>query len=217
MDTDLKVGVKESPALREEASSQRADDLFDREAAELHLRLLFSWLPREALFCLATARSDRQGGRFRLSEVEHSYGSFSELDQALELAEAAVLAGEDVFVAPHPRSSHSLRQEAGWREGRLLWVDLDVPDPEPVKRLLELGGFVVASGSRGRHHGYLLLDRTLSESGIAGLNKRLAKALGADDKWQTTSLLRLAGTRNGKSGTLAEATPVAFAQPPAPR
>ncbi len=132
------------------------------------------------------------------------------------MAEAAVRAGEEVYVASHPRSGPSRSRSSGWHEGQTLWVDLDNPVPGPVRHLLDLGGFVVASGSPGRHHGYLVLDRPVADKEVARLNRGLARAWGGDSKWQTNSLLRLAGTRNGKSGRLAEATPVAFPQPPAP-
>jgi RepB DNA-primase from phage plasmid len=139
------------------------------------------------------------------------------LDGLLALAGAHLARGREVFVAPAVRSQRRAAKDAV-AHTRVLWVDVDDPDRLPALRefLRERPAhLVVRTGGSGGVHAYWLLDRPLPATSVKGAtgeadepieraHRRLIHRLGADPACRDRSrVLRLAGTRNYKTGAYA--------------
>lgn len=130
-------------------------------------------------------------------EMRQRFVSVAERASLLEELPVAA-ATADVYVGCAPRIAR-----AGTRESiagaMVAWVDVDGPDG-----LARLAAFapaptlIVASGSPGGAHGYWRLSERAPVSQVEELNRRLARATGADALWAATTILRPPGTRNHK-------------------
>jgi hypothetical protein len=100
----------------------------------------------------------------------------------------------DVYVAPLLFSKRSRRKEF-CLPGRVAWIDADGEwfDGDYAPNI------VVASGTPGHFHGYLLLAETTPVATIEALNRGLAVHHAGDmSGWDANQLLRLPGTWNHK-------------------
>jgi hypothetical protein len=201
--------------VSDDPTSGTTGPLFDPEAARAHLTFLFGDAAQPCVVALAFAWDwDPAEKRHRPGAFRQSFFSWpDELDAAVTSAEAAVGRGHDVYVCPHPRTERKRRKRTGAEHGALLWADLDGDAPDAsVRRVRDAGAVLVDSGSPGHFHAYLRLAGTATRDQVETMNNQLATALGADAKWSNESLLRLAGTRNFKSG--GDGRPVEFVVPP---
>ncbi|MCW0215220.1 MAG: AAA family ATPase [Pseudonocardia sp.] len=123
----------------------------------------------------------------------------------LEAYAESIAAGPaaDFYVCPAVRHSGA----RGRRKGDALpplvvWADLDgePTDPALFAQLIDLGGFVVESGTPGHRHAYWPLTRPVDLGTHSRLGQALVARLGADHKWSDETLLRLPGTYSYKSG-----------------
>jgi hypothetical protein len=157
----------------------------------------------------------------------------------LELAERHAARGEEVFVAPAARSAPRGEKQAV-SETRWLWVDVDRPG-----QLHALWGFLaerpchllIESGGSGGCHAYFRLaeplpgTRVVEATGelvepIERANLRIIHRLGSGEDGrpsvadpacaERSRVMRLAGSRNGKTGAPARIVEADFALAPYP-
>lgn len=175
-----------------------ADRAGRREMANLHTSLLWDGL--EGYACLWVGI----GGRFtgtRYSFASQTQRFFAWPAQRREFLDAAMKAAPtaDVYLTPMLRAERSRKHGTG-TPSRYLWADVDgewtAARGDALVPMMAEGSFVVASGS-GRHV-YVRLSAPLAPERVEHLNRRLAVALDGDAKWDSTALLRLAGTWNHK-------------------
>jgi len=121
----------------------------------------------------------------------------------------------DVYVCPHLRSSDHRRAETGVRHAGnarppvALHADLDGPPADP-QLWAELDPLLVASGSNGHEHGFIMLDIPLDDlPRWYQLQRALRDRLGggADAKIADNDVLRLPGTVNCKPTSLRAGEP----------
>ena len=138
-------------------------------------------------------------------ELARDRQRFVPANDPLELADRAlVLAGEgqEVFCGPLAHVV-ALPGTAGVTGGRVLWVDLD--DRRAISRLITFDPrpclIVSTGGGPGRAHGYWRLEHRLEGAALEAANGQLARRLDGDQSVKDRGrLMRLPGTRNGKSG-----------------
>ncbi len=119
------------------------------------------------------------------------------LDDALGAA-----ADVDVYVSVllH-QAGASGRERATALGGSVAWADVDgdwTPERQVALDTLEVDAWHVESGARGGRHVYVPLGEEVDPDRIEQINRRLARALDADDGWSRTKVLRLPGTLNHK-------------------
>ena len=117
------------------------------------------------------------------------------------------------YFAPVPRIAIGNKMQHCATSFDALVVDIDrEPGIDPDELVAEASGLlpaslwptaIVYSGNRGLHL-YWKLDSDLPISRIEDLNRALASRLGGDNCHDRTHLFRNPGTRNPKSGRLAE-------------
>src|SRR4051794_6883845 len=152
---------------------------------------------------LAPGRRDA-AGRLHVRRVRDPR-RYPRASEPLELADRALaLAGEgqEVFCGPLAHVA-ALPGSAGVTGGRVLWVDLD--DRRAISRLITFDPrpclIVSTGGAPGRAHGYWRLERRLPGTALEAANAQLARRLDGDPAVKDRGrLMRLPGTRNGKSG-----------------
>jgi hypothetical protein len=111
----------------------------------------------------------------------------------------------NIFICPTLRRNAHTRKKGDMLPTRWLWADVDwqtVPADkleEVNRRIAELGGVTVLSGSGDNVHVYVELSRQVDASEHAKLNTGLRDYLYADNKQADNSLLRLPGTTNWKT------------------
>lgn len=111
----------------------------------------------------------------------------------------------NIFICPALRRNAHTRKKGDMLPTRWLWADVDwqtVPADkleEVNRRIAELGGVTVLSGSGDNVHVYVELSRQVDASEHAKLNTGLRDYLYADNKQADNSLLRLPGTTNWKT------------------
>jgi P4 family phage/plasmid primase-like protien len=190
--------------------------LFDADAARLHLDALFGSVVGEEPACfaaLAVGIGWDPDSKRHADWQEHHFSLAEGLTAIVEWAGFQVGLLRDVYVNYHPRTERSRRKGSSRLQGRTLWVDGDDGlRYDAAQRVKEAGGWIVASGTVGHLHLGLTLDEEVDQDFIESGNRSLADALGGDAKWSSESLLRLAGTRNMKTG--GDGTPVDFVVKP---
>jgi hypothetical protein len=152
---------------------------------------------------LAPGRRDA-AGRLHVRRVRDPR-RYPHASEPLELADRALaLAGDgnEVFCGPLPHVV-ALPGSAGVTGGRVLWVDLD--DRRALSRLVTFDPrpclIVSTGGAPGRAHGYWRLSRRLPGQALEAANAQLARRLDGDPAVKDRGrLMRLPGTRNGKTG-----------------
>lgn len=114
-------------------------------------------------------------------------------------------AGTEIFYAPTPMSGTKGRKKEQALPNVVVFGDADEGLTADSKaKLVELGACLVRSGghvngdrNRPKYHVYLLLTTAVSPEDLERLNRGL-KAFIRGDKFDSTTLLRLPGTRNHK-------------------
>jgi hypothetical protein len=198
---------------------------------ERHRRVHLGLLHADSDGYVELAAGPRIAGRLRVT-TRKDPGHFlpggatatpSWLDALLGLAERHATAGDEVFVAPAVRAGRGA-SKMHVSHTRWLWIDVDGRDGLPaVRELLRRKPvqLVVESAGSGGVHCYWRLHDPLPADVIERAHERLIYALGyewrdgrpvptvADPACKDRSrVMRLAGTRNGKSGRPAR---IAFA------
>lgn len=213
-------------------SSPGLETAFDEQAAREHLVFLAEDVPTRIV--LATARWDPTGG----ARGRGTYGEFDDTashwlpddaDTLLKAAETATDAGRSVWVTPHPLAEGATRRRKvdARPAGTLVWADLDEVRATGstaaeradrvsavARELADRGAFVVLTGNGA--HVYWRLDAAVPASEIESLNRRLQARYadaGADTVHDVSRLLRLAGSRNTKSGERHDGAPVIVLAP----
>lgn len=111
--------------------------------------------------------------------------------------------GTEIFYAPTPMSGNKGRKKEQALPNVVVFGDADEGLTDDSKaKLVELGACLVRSGGklpsgRPKYHVYLLLTREVPPAELEALNRGL-KAFIRGDKFDSTTLLRLPGTRNHK-------------------
>ena len=187
--------------------------LFDARAATEHLNYLYGDHCESGVMAMAFGAGwnqvTRRHARFRQAFYEWP----DDIDTMTVAAEAGVQRREDVYLCPRLRAGRERRKVTGVTYGNVGWVDLDdEADDETIRRLGDAGVLMIESGSAGHFHVYPKLSEFLPVGQIEDLNNHMAAVWGGDSKWSNESLLRLAGTRNFKSG--GDGQPVTFLVPP---
>ena len=101
----------------------------------------------------------------------------------------------DVFIGCAPRTSYTSGTLDDIERVWCLWVDCDTPEASArLRRFRPRPSLVIASGGPDRHHAYWPLNCPLSTAGADRANRRLAKALGADNVCDATRVLRPVGS-----------------------
>ena len=111
-------------------------------------------------------------------------------------------AGTEIFYSPVPMSGTKGRKKEQALPNVVVFGDADEGlTPDVHSRLTELGACLVRSGgntaSGPKYHVYLLLTREVAPEELERLNRGL-KTFIRGDKFDSTTLLRLPGTRNHK-------------------
>lgn len=112
-------------------------------------------------------------------------------------------AGTEIFYAPTPMSGTKGRKKEQALPNVVVFGDADEGLTADAKaKLIELGACLVRSGgihptNGPKYHVYLLLTKEVSPSELETLNRGL-KVFIRGDKFDSTTLLRLPGTRNHK-------------------
>lgn len=112
-------------------------------------------------------------------------------------------AGTEIFYAPTPMSGDKGRKKEQALPNVVVFGDADEGLTRDSKaKLVELGACLVRSGGKlpngqPKYHVYLLLTREVPPHELEALNRGL-KAFIRGDKFDSTTLLRLPGTRNHK-------------------
>lgn len=112
-------------------------------------------------------------------------------------------AGTEIFYAPTPMSGTKGRKKEQALPNVVVFGDADEGLTADSKaKLVELGACLVRSGGKTpsgqpKYHVYLLLTREVPPAELEALNRGL-KAFIRGDKFDSTTLLRLPGTRNHK-------------------
>lgn len=209
----------------------------DRLPPERHRRLHLGLLHGDADGYVELAAGWRPpGGKLHMTTRENPghflpggmTGSPAWLDALLDLATWHADAGDEVFVAPTIRASPGAGK-AHVSHTRWLWIDVDDPDALPAVRAFarrKPPQLVVASAGSGGVHCYWRLRAPLPADAIEPAHERLIYALGyvwrdgrpvptvADRACKNRSrVMRLAGSRNGKSGRLARVVFADLAHP----
>jgi AAA domain/RepB DNA-primase from phage plasmid len=158
------------------------------------------WGDREGFACLAVGFGPHYDANAKYKHRTFQPGFHRWPDEAETLLDRAMEYAErgDVYIAPLLRSSFA-RTKDNALPGTSLWADVDELTLESRgldQLLIGPGGLLVGSG-HGRHV-YLRLPEPLEPAEIERWNRRLARALGADAKWDAAALLRLPGTFNHK-------------------
>lgn len=111
--------------------------------------------------------------------------------------------GTEIFYAPTPMSGNKGRKKEQALPNVVVFGDADEGLTADAKaKLVELGACLVRSGgihptNGPKYHVYLLLTKEVSPSELETLNRGL-KVFIRGDKFDSTTLLRLPGTRNHK-------------------
>ena len=112
-------------------------------------------------------------------------------------------AGTEIFYAPTPMSGTKGRKKEQALPNVVVFGDADEGLTADAKaKLVELGACLVRSGGKlpsgaPKYHVYLLLTREVPPDELERLNRGL-KAFIRGDKFDSTTLLRIPGTRNHK-------------------
>lgn len=149
----------------------------------------------------AAVRREGEPLRFRSRWNPGRFLPVADRERFVSLVARLRAAGLEVFAGPSSRS----RPEPGRaavKGGRVAWVDVDRP-----AELGRLRGFrrrphlVVRSGGSGGVHAYWRLDRELPGEELEAVNRKLCARLGGDPSCvDRARIMRVPGTRNGKSG-----------------
>lgn len=111
--------------------------------------------------------------------------------------------GTEIFYAPTPMSGNAGRKKEQALPNIVVFGDADEGLTADAKaKLIELGACLVRSGGKlpsgaPKYHVYLLLTKEVEPNELERLNRGL-KAFIRGDKFDSTTLLRLPGTRNHK-------------------
>lgn len=132
---------------------------------------------------------------------QRSYAWPADCERLLDDALAASLE-VDVYVSVllH-RTGTKGREGTSALGGSVAWADVDgkwTPERQVALDALEVAAWHVASGARGGRHVYVPLGEDVDPDRVEQINRRLARALDADDGWSRTKVLRLPGTLNHK-------------------
>jgi hypothetical protein len=118
-------------------------------------------------------------------------------DQAAEFTaflQQASDAGREAYFCAHALTEED-RNKAYAVPVRALWAEHDnaanIPPNFPAPTLW-------VESSPGKAHLYWLLNKTIDPLEAERINRRIAKAIGGDNGWHLTKLLRVPGTRNYK-------------------
>src|SRR5438067_996814 len=120
---------------------------------------------------------------------ERYYAWPSQQEQVWSDAERFAVNG-DAYICPAIRFTGD-RHKWSAKPPRMLWTDLD-GEIADLDLYVDIGGYVVASGTPGRQHLYSPLSRPVDLATHEQLNKALATRLGGE-KYTNESLLRLPG------------------------
>jgi hypothetical protein len=165
----------------------------DRVAVHRFLRALYRGAPPRALVEV----------RFRLgSGMGQAFHPIAALDAVSEAIRARS-AVTDVFVGVVPRSRRGGGRADLIGQSAVVWADCD--DAESVVALKAFRpppAMVVASGTGEHRHAYWLLREAIDLDRLESINRRLAVALGADQRSADGArILRPAGSLNWKRCT----------------
>ena len=116
-------------------------------------------------------------------------------DQALTYITKAGPLG-DVYMCPYPMKEP--RRVKGGAGQRVL-IHADVDQELDEQKVIDIGGFIVRSGSAGHGHVYVPLAWPVTPVQHEALCRGLAATLGGDAKYSDNDLLRPPGTWNYKS------------------
>jgi hypothetical protein len=161
----------------------------DRAATERYLQALYQYAATAAWVEVRVRRATRMQQRF------HPAGQLDVVADTI-LARSAV---SDVFVGVVPRARRSGGRADLIADWNVVWADCD--DAESVlalERFRPAPSMVVAS-SNDHRHGYWFLGEPLALQRIESINRRLAVALGADQRSADAArILRPVGALNRK-------------------
>ncbi|MGO4598523.1 AAA family ATPase [Terrabacter sp. 2RAF25] len=150
----------------------------------------------------------------RLVDGKYEYASFeprsfqwpAEREELVSFVRQASCDG-DVFMCPYLMRGRERRRGqsvARW----CVHADVDGdPTASVIQVARDLGGFVIASGSRDSYHLYVPLDRSVAVEEHRALCVALRDRLGGDDKIADNDLLRPPGTLNHKARVRQAASP----------
>jgi hypothetical protein len=198
---------------------------------ERHRALQLGILHRQSDGLVELAAGVRREGRLQITtrrRPDHFLpggggGAGDWLRALLELAARHAERGDEVFVAPAARAVARGDKHAV-SETRFLWVDVDQPDRLPAlwAFLAERPCHLLVESSAGRAHAYWKLDQPLAATCLIESTGELVEPIerahlrlihhlgtGADGKpnvadpacAERSRVMRLAGTRNGKTST----------------
>jgi hypothetical protein len=110
-----------------------------------------------------------------------------------------------VFVGAAPRTSYTSGTLKDIERVWCLWADLDTAESGWKLRAFEpQPSIVTRSGGPNRYHAYWQLDGPVSVQAADRANRRIMKALGADNCGDPTRILRPIGSINHKHGTVVD-------------
>jgi hypothetical protein len=178
-------------------------DTFDSTESERYLDVVFGDRTGYVAMAYGIHPYRDESGKYGHKEWwEKSYAWPSDrADLLADVADAVTSGHVDVYVCPCLRNTDHGRQSAAGSNNAapptVIVADCDRPlDPHKVAAL---GAAVVASGSEGHHHVYLLLARPIDVATRRTLAEALRIYLGADHKVADNDLFRLPGTVNLKA------------------
>lgn len=142
------------------------------------------------------------GGHYPSQELAYKFERFEQrsyrwpADCERLLEEALSAAPElDVYVSVllHTGGANGRSAETAG-PGQVAWADVDgdwTPERQAALDALEVDAWHVESGARGGRHLYVPLGEQVDPERMEQVNRRLARALSADDGWSRTKVLRL--------------------------
>ena len=111
----------------------------------------------------------------------------------------------DVYVGVLPRRRQASAYDDVVQEARVLWADCDTTEAaEALANFVPVPSMVVASGSGANRHAYWLLAQAASLDDAEIANRRLAYALGADERCADPARILRPPSRNHKHQPPAE-------------
>jgi hypothetical protein len=161
----------------------------DRAALKRYLRALYRCAPTAAWVEVRVRRATRMQQRF------HPAGQLEVVADTIILASGLA----DVFVGVVPRARRSGGRADLISSWNVVWADCDdVESVLALERIHPAPSMVLASSDEHRH-GYWFLGEPLSLERIESINRRLAVALGADQRSADAArILRPGGSLNRK-------------------
>jgi hypothetical protein len=110
----------------------------------------------------------------------------------------------NVFIGVAPRTSHTSGTLKDIERAWCLWADVDTAESWKLTAFRPQPSMVVRSGGKNRYHAYWQLNGPVSVEAADRANRRIKKALDADNCGDPTRILRPIGSINHKHGARVE-------------